>query len=119
MNLKPFAAIAETHHGLLSKTAALELGVSPATWYRAIDHGVFEHVHPNVVRLIGAPRTRHQQILAAVWAAGEDALASHRSAAYLWGVERTDDDPIDLILRRRSREATLDGVVVHRPRDLR
>ena len=47
------------------------------------------------------------------------AMASHRSAALLWGVPRPADDPPNVILPRRSREATLAGVVVHRPRDRR
>ena len=44
-------------------------------------------------------------------------MASHRSAAHLWGIPRPDDDPVDLILPERARRATLDGVIVHRPRD--
>jgi very-short-patch-repair endonuclease len=46
-------------------------------------------------------------------------MASHRSAAHLWGIPRPDDDPVDVMLTDRGREATLDGVVVHRPRDRR
>ena len=47
------------------------------------------------------------------------ALASHRSAAYLWGIARPDDDPIDVIVTGRRRLPSLDGVIVHRPKDLR
>jgi very-short-patch-repair endonuclease len=119
MNLRPFEAFAATHHSLLHRDAALALGASRTTWYRAIDRGVFEQLHPNVVRVIGSPRTRQQQILAAVWAAGLGAVASHRSAAFLWGVERSPDDPVDVILPARTRNSAPAGVVVHRPRDLR
>jgi very-short-patch-repair endonuclease len=59
------------------------------------------------------------RIEAAVLAAGDDALASHRSAARLWGVERPVTDPIDIILAKRSGRARLRDVVVHRPRDMR
>jgi len=45
-------------------------------------------------------------------------MASHRSAAFLWGVPRPAGEPIDVILPRRTREATVAGAVVHRPRDL-
>lgn len=60
-----------------------------------------------------------QRALAAVWAVGADALTSHRTSAALWGIERPDDDPIDVILPSRSRHALPANIVVHRPRDLR
>ena len=46
-------------------------------------------------------------------------MASHRSAAHLWGIPRPDDDPVDVMLTERTRRATLAGVLVHRPRDRR
>ena len=46
-------------------------------------------------------------------------MASHRSAIYLWDIPRPPDDPPELILPQRYRQATLEGVVVHRPCDLR
>jgi very-short-patch-repair endonuclease len=52
-----------------------------------------------------------------VLAAGTDALASHRSAAYLWGIPRPEDDPPDVMLVKRSRRAAVEGAFVHRPRD--
>jgi very-short-patch-repair endonuclease len=61
--------------------------------------------------------TREQAICAAVLAASPGCLASHRSAAYLWGIPRPDDDPIEVIVTRRTRSPELDGVTVHRPRD--
>jgi very-short-patch-repair endonuclease len=119
MDLRRFEAFAATHHGLIHRDAALALGVSRSTWYRSIDRSLFEQIHPKVVRLIGSSRTRYQLILAAVWAVGGGAVASHRSSAFLWGVARPDDDPIDLIIPDRNRDWKLDGVVIHRPRDLR
>lgn len=44
-------------------------------------------------------------------------MASHRSAAYLWGVARPIEDPVDVIITCRRRLASLAGVVVHRPKD--
>ena len=119
MDLRPFEAFALTHHGLLHWDAARSIGASRATWYRLIDRHVFEQIHPNVVRVIGSERTRQQRILAGVWGCGRDTVASHRSAAFLWGADRPFDDLVDVILPSRDREATLAGVVVHRPRDHR
>ena len=114
--LDPFAA---RHHGLVTIAAAADLNISRDTWFRGIKAGLLIRVHPGVARVVGVPVTREQMILAAVLAAGDGAVASHRSAAFLWGVTRPVDDPIDIILPNRHRQATLAGVVTHRPRDLK
>ncbi len=66
--------------------------------------------------------------MAAVLAAGQGAIASHRSAAHLWGIARPDDDPVDLIVPGRRRHPRLAAGVtigdrpvqvhVHRPSDV-
>lgn len=117
MKLERLDTIAQKHHGLVSLEKAKAAGISRSTWYRGIASGQFEQVHPNVVRLWGSPSTLQQRALAAVWAAGGDALASHRTAAALWGVERPATDPIDIILPGRARHALPHGITVHRPRD--
>ena len=48
---------------------------------------------------------------------GRGAVASHRSAAFLWGVERPSHDPVDVVLARNQRVPELVGVEVHRPTD--
>ncbi len=50
-------------------------------------------------------------------AAGPGALASHRSAAALWGIQRPPDDEIDVILAGRRRDSRLVAVNIHRPTD--
>ena len=117
MDLRLLETFALGHHGLVSRSAANDRGVSTSAWYRALDSHLLEPVGKNVARLIGSPITREQRILAAVWSAGADAFASHRSAAYLWGAERPEDDPIDVMLPVRTRHVTLPDMVIHRPRD--
>jgi very-short-patch-repair endonuclease len=112
--LETFAA---RHHQLVTLDEFRRVGLSKTTWYRALDNEL-ELVHPGVARIVGSARTRQQSIAAAVLGAGRGALASHRSAALLWGVERPLADPLDVILPARTRQATLHGVEVHRPRDL-
>ncbi len=117
MKLRLVEQFAARHHQLVTLDAVRDAGLSRATWLRALDNQL-ELVHPNVARIIGSPRTREQRIAAAVLAAGPGAMASHRSAAHNWGVARPESDPVDLILPSRGRQATLEGVVVHRPRDV-
>jgi very-short-patch-repair endonuclease len=117
MELLALLDYASEHHCLITREAARRRGVSTSSWYRGINSGLIVQLHPGVARFAGAPETREQRIAAAVLAAGPGAMASHRSAAYLWGIPRPDDDPVDVLLSERRREATLDGVIVHRPRD--
>jgi len=118
MDLRLIRAFARTHHGLIDIDTAAAFGMHLTTWYRACEDGRLELVHPGVARISGAPITREQSILAAVWACGTGAVSSHRSSAHLWGASRPDDDPIDVIVPRRSRSARISGVIVHHPRDL-
>ena len=119
MRLDIMQSFAAANHGLVTRGAARRAGVSQSTWYRALETGTLQPVHAGVARLFGSMATREQTIAAAVLAAGHGAMASHRSAAYLWGVERPADDPIDIIVTSRGRSPDLAGVLVHRPRDRR
>ena len=120
MDLNGIARFARAHHGLVTYEAARRLGASKSGWYRALDRGVLEPVHPSVARLVGSARSREQGILAAVLALRqarvppELVVASHRSAAYLLGLARPDDDPVDVIVTT-GHARSLDGVVIHRP----
>jgi hypothetical protein len=108
---------ARDHHGLVTRVAAHDAGISAASWYRALNLGLLEPVHRNVARMFGSDKTTEQAIAAAVLAAGDGALASHRSAAHLWGIPRPEGEAPDVMLVKRTRRATLEGVHVHRPRD--
>ncbi len=79
---------------------------------------MLDPLYPNVARMLGAPPTLQQRALAAVWAAGPGALASHRTSAGLWGVDRPEGDPVEVLLSSRRRNVIIAGVIVHRPRDL-
>lgn len=118
MDLRIVTPFAQRHHGLLRRSDAAQLGISKSAWYRAVDSGLLEPLYPNVARLPGAMNTLPQRALAAVWAVGHGALASHRTSAALWGIDRPEDEPIEVLLSSRERCVTVPGVVVHRPRDL-
>lgn len=117
MNTLQLDAFARRHHGLLTSAAFVACGATKRTWYRWIETGRLIPIHPGVARLPGVAVTKEMRIAAAVLAAGPGAMASHRSAAYLAGVPRPEDDPIDVMFGRDRRLTDLDGVVVHRPRD--
>ena len=115
MRLEDLDAWATDHHGLITRSHS---GLTRSSWYRAIESGQLQQLHPGVARLHGTPPTVEQRIAAGVLAVGGSALASHRSAARLWGVPRPVTDPVDVTVVAERRRPTLDGVVLHHPRDL-
>ena len=107
--------VARQQYGLLTRAQLLHLGISASRIHRWLSSGRLVVCHPGVYRLAGAPRGWDQSLLAAVLAAGPGALASHRAAARLWGIGRSDVVEISV---PRGRPRALEGVVVHRSRDL-
>jgi very-short-patch-repair endonuclease len=55
---------------------------------------------------------------AAVFACGDGAILSHRSAVELWGFLRPRAGPIDVSVRGRTGRKLREGITVHRPRHL-
>jgi len=115
MRLDGLDAWATAHHGVVSMEVS---GLSRSSWYRAIRSGQLEQLHSGVARLHGTPDTPNQRIMAALLAVGSPAVASHRSAAHLWGIDRPPNDPVDIIVVGRRRFPSLAGVVIHRPKDV-
>jgi very-short-patch-repair endonuclease len=114
MDVPALERLARAHHGAVDRRLAR---CSSAAWSRAHASGLLVALYPNVSRLAGTFETPRLRIAAAVLATGPDALASHRSAALLWGIPRPADDPVDVILPQRGPQRRLAGVFVHRPRD--
>jgi very-short-patch-repair endonuclease len=95
----------------------LAAGISRSAWYRLHDKGVLVALQPGWSAIGGLRAPSNQHVAAAVGAASRSALASHRSAAQLWGVDLPHDGPIDVTVPDRPRRPKLDGVLIHRPID--
>jgi very-short-patch-repair endonuclease len=113
--LSPFG---RRQHGLVTIDQALHVGMSRRAWYRAIASGRLTGVAPNVASLPGAADSVQQRILAPILSIGPTALASHRSAAALWGLDIPGDRPVDVLVLDRTRGPRLERTLVHRPTDL-
>jgi very-short-patch-repair endonuclease len=110
-------SLAVRQYGLITCTQAAELGHGRAAWYAGIRSGALHAIAPRVAALPGAVNCPAQRILAALLSAGSGAVASHRSAAHLWGVEGLADSPVDITFVDRNRKLTLPWVRVHTPTD--
>lgn len=111
-------AWARRHHGLVTLDAWRAAGHSRSSFYRALDAELLTSLLPGVAALAGRPIGPVERIAAGVLAFGPGVVASHRSAAYLWDAPVTGDRPVDLTSTGRRGGTTIDGYLVHRPRDL-
>ena len=106
--------LAAAQHGLVTRRQLVDRGLAEGTidgWARG---GRLLRVHPGVFALPGSAGNEIRSVMAAVLAAGAGALASHRSAAWLWGLMDELTLEVSVSRQRRPRVA---GVVVHRPQD--
>lgn len=111
-------ALASTQHGVIARWQ-FAASVSRKAIERAVQSGELLRVAPQVFALPGAPATWRQRLMVAVLDAGPGACVSHRAAAVLHGIARRDMPELVEITSPRTRSARLDGVIVHRPLDLR
>lgn len=104
------ARLAAAQHGVVGRKQLLSASVPP----HVIDHRVSEKLlvilHRGVYRTAASRSTWHQRIMAATLAAGPGAVASHRAAAYLHGLNVA---PVVEVTVSRAR-APRSGFLVHR-----
>jgi very-short-patch-repair endonuclease len=75
-----------SHDSLIVRSEAVALGMSKEEIYGRLERSEWERVQRNIYRPAAAPHTPLQILAAAVTAAGKLAVASHASAAWLWGL---------------------------------
>jgi hypothetical protein len=109
------ARLAARQQGLVTRAQLLRMGLSPAAIARRLAAGRLHQVHRGVYAVGHPLLTRRGRELAAVMAAGPDAVLSHQSAAALLGLMSWGGKVHVTAARSRGR---LDQVVVHRSRGL-
>lgn len=111
------ATIARSQHGVFTRSQALAAGVGDRTIDSRAAKGVYERVHPEVFGFPGATETWHRSVVAATLSVASLAAASHRTAAYLWGMTSTRPEMIEIVCRRHRR-VHRGTFVVHESKDL-
>jgi hypothetical protein len=104
--------LARCQLGLITWAQAIQL-VTEDEFRTALRRGDLERFRRGVYVVAGAPRTYEQAVLAAVLAAGDQAWASHRTAARLYGLKVPTPTAID-ILTLPSRRLHIEGIDHHR-----
>jgi hypothetical protein len=106
------AYTAETHYGHFASTHLKDIGVTRGERDQRLDSGRWVLVHDGVYRLAGAPPSWRGDLLAACWAGGQRAVASHRSAAALFDLPGSRTTPAEITCPRWRRTQHV-GLVVH------
>ncbi len=97
------AAVARDQRGVFTLDQAIAAGLSGRAVRDRVRRGVWERIHPKVFGFAGSDDGWHRQVLAAVLSAREPAAASHRTAAYLWGLTSRRPEMIEVSARRHQR----------------
>lgn len=111
-------ALAATQDHLLTRRQTVPGILTNGAWYRRIASGALIPVFPGVCRLPAPPMTEIATIRAAILSVGRGCLASHRSAALLWGMPVPHHDEVDLVVPNRWVQMKRKGVVIHEPTDM-
>ncbi len=111
------ATIARSQLAVFTLDQALGTGYTLRQVQQRRETGRWIQVHAGVYRVAGAPEWWEQRVLAACLAAGAGAVASHRSAARLWGLDESGRPTVELSVTS-VRFHRLNGATVHRSSDL-
>lgn len=108
----PLAKRAGHQHGLFTAADASSLGVTHQDLRSLVATGWCDRARPGVYRVVAAPRTQEQDLLAVVLFHGAGTVASHRSAAALWGMPGYRMRPSE-VTRLHERNRRSPGGLVH------
>jgi very-short-patch-repair endonuclease len=87
---------AAEQHGVIALEQARNCGLTDRQVRLRVADGRWELLHPKVYRIAGAPTSFRQRLMAASLAGGRTAIASHRSAAELWGFDTGESEIIEI-----------------------
>lgn len=115
MDFAAVADVARRQDGFVTLENCRVLGVPERTVHGWVAAGRLERWHHAVFGVGGLPATFERRLRSALLAAGPPAVVSHRAGAELWGLGHWGVAEISIPYTQRL---ALDGVVVHRSRDL-
>ena len=108
-------AIARANDDVVTRRALLAAGVTDHVITNRLERGILQPLHAGVYLVGSAPATWIQRVRGAVEAAGALAVASHRAAVLLWGLEGISSAPVEITAPHGKRPMP-EAVVVHRSR---
>lgn len=114
---RQIAKTTESGYPLVTRKRLLDSGLSNRSISNRLISGHLIRMHRGVYALGSVPRDRNAQIMAAILACGDGAVAAHHTAACLWGLVELPLRPIH-VSRLMGTDRPPKGVRLHRPRHL-
>ncbi|MFV1971182.1 MAG: type IV toxin-antitoxin system AbiEi family antitoxin domain-containing protein [Acidimicrobiia bacterium] len=109
---------ARSQRGVFTLAQAKACGIPRRTISGRVSRGVYETLHPGVFGLAGSEDSWHRRVLASVLSISEPASASHKTAAYLWGMTSQRPEVTEVVVRRYRRRDR-PPFTVHESKDIR
>ena len=107
------------HYSIIGYQEALDIGATRSLIRSKNDRGEWVRPYLGVYREAAAARSPHQDLRSACVATGRASVASHASAAWLWGLlSRPPESPEVTVLPASRRGAGYAAITIHRSRDL-
>jgi hypothetical protein len=111
------AEVAEQQNGVVSLDQARSIGLTDHRITSLVQGGYLTRPASGALQIAGCPPSWHQQVMVAVAAAGDAALASHQTAAFLWELIGFRPDEIEVVMPRWDRSQK-QSFKVHESKDL-
>lgn len=109
--------LARDQHGLFTTPQARSLGHNKQALAVFFGNGVIERLAPSVYGVTAVPRSWRRDVMVAVLSI-PGSLASHRTAAALWGLDGFSPGVVELVTERWTRRPRPFGTTVHESKDL-
>ena len=107
------AAIAAAQYGVITLRQLRECGLSPGAVQLRVQAERVQRLWRGVYAFGHSELRPEGRLLAAVFACGDGAVLSHRSAAHRWGILDSARADIDVTVRTRGGRPTRRGIALH------
>jgi hypothetical protein len=97
------ADIAARQHGVFSLNQACDAGIGRSTLDKRVARGALARLQPSVFAFPGTPASWRREATALVLSVPGLAAASHKTAAFLWGMSSIEPERAEIVTARHQR----------------
>jgi hypothetical protein len=110
----PLRKLARYQSGVVSRSQALQAGLTADAIKFRVRRGRWQQIHPGVYAIFSGPLGRGSRLWAAVLSAGQGAVLSHETAAELNGLTDKRTNPIHVTVPSQRHIVAVPGISTHR-----